>query len=342
MLETRRRVIGQTVMVRDTQGTKFVVFNLKTQQWTDMTGILGDIENFTPSPDGKYLYYTTGGAEPKALRYRFADHQIETITSLKDLHRRSELWEYSDQCRAGWLSHFYARYRVPGNLCPKYPLALTSSSKSAYSSATGKSPRCSAKSPIRPWGPQSLCHQYGRGARRKAFRGVTRGALPGPPTGTCWFSAGGLTPCTPSFSSSISARDSVPLSPGPNNLLAVEWVAEDTLVGVSHDRAKILVFDVKTQKWSDLVPSPIPGGVINWTHSPDFKYVYYTTGGAETQAWRVRLDDHKVELMTSLKDLTRATGTYFNTRIGVAPDGSAVFTRDTGTEEIYALTVKWP
>lgn len=46
----------------------------------------------------------------------------------------------------------------------------------------------------------------------------------------------------------------------------------------------ILVLDVKTQKWSDLEPGPIPGGVINWTHSPDFKYVYYTTGGAEPKA----------------------------------------------------------
>jgi Tol biopolymer transport system component len=77
----------ETVMVRNAEGTKFVIFNVKTQQWTDMPGISGDIENFNPSLDGKYLYYTTGGAEPKALRYRFADHRIETITSLKDLHR---------------------------------------------------------------------------------------------------------------------------------------------------------------------------------------------------------------------------------------------------------------
>jgi serine/threonine protein kinase/Tol biopolymer transport system component len=76
-----------TVMARNTMGTKFLIFNLKTRQWTDMPGISGDIENFAPSPDGKYLYYTTGGAEPKALRYRLADHQIETITSLNDLHR---------------------------------------------------------------------------------------------------------------------------------------------------------------------------------------------------------------------------------------------------------------
>ena len=76
-----------TVMAREAIGTKFAIFNLKSQQWTDMPGISGDIENFYPSPDGNYLYYTTGGAEPKVLRYRFADRQIETVTSLNDLHR---------------------------------------------------------------------------------------------------------------------------------------------------------------------------------------------------------------------------------------------------------------
>jgi hypothetical protein len=28
--------------------------------------------------------------------------------------------------------------------------------------------------------------------------------------------------------------------------------------------------------------------------------------------------------------------------ISFAPDGSPLFTRDIGTQEIYALTVKWP
>jgi eukaryotic-like serine/threonine-protein kinase len=76
-----------SVIVRGPNGTKFVTVDLKTQQRADIPGISGDIENFFLSPDGKYLDYTTGGAEPKALRYRFADHRIETITSLKDLRR---------------------------------------------------------------------------------------------------------------------------------------------------------------------------------------------------------------------------------------------------------------
>ena len=90
------------------------------------------------------------------------------------------------------------------------------------------------------------------------------------------------------------------------------------------------------------MPGPIPGGVSNWAHAPDFKYVYYTTGGAEPQALRVRLADNKVETITSLKDLPRAIGLDSSTQISVAPDGSAVFTRDIGTQEIYALSVRWP
>jgi hypothetical protein len=57
---------------------------------------------------------------------------------------------------------------------------------------------------------------------------------------------------------------------------------------------------------------------------------------------RVRLADHKVETISSLKNLSRATVGGQITQVSVAPDGSPVFTRDIGTQEIYALTVKWP
>jgi Tol biopolymer transport system component len=130
--------------------------------------------------------------------------------------------------------------------------------------------------------------------------------------------------------------------PTTEDLTGVQWVAEDLLVAASVDHTRLVVFDLKTQKWSDLVPGPIPGGAANWSHSPDYKYVYYSTGGAEPQALRVGLADHKVETITSLKDLPRAIGPDSNTQISVAPDGSPVFTRNIGTQEIYALTVKWP
>jgi hypothetical protein len=33
---------------------------------------------------------------------------------------------------------------------------------------------------------------------------------------------------------------------------------------------------------------------------------------------------------------------YGETQINVAPDGSPIFTRDTGYQEIYALNIRWP
>ena len=57
---------------------------------------------------------------------------------------------------------------------------------------------------------------------------------------------------------------------------------------------------------------------------------------------RIRLTDRQITTITSLKDLHLGTGPGGNTEISVAPDGSAVFTRNTGSQEIYALTVKWP
>ena len=130
------------------------------------------------------------------------------------------------------------------------------------------------------------------------------------------------------------------LSPVPSSqgVLGGQWIAQDMLVAAPTDANKLLTFDLKTQKWSDLVSA----AVVNWATSPDGKYLYYTTGGAEPKAMRIRLADRKVETITSLKDLRRAQGSDGNTQISVAPDGSPVFTRDIGTQEIYALTVKWP
>jgi len=83
-------------------------------------------------------------------------------------------------------------------------------------------------------------------------------------------------------------------------------------------------------------------GRLLHSRSPDLKYLYLNTGGQEPTAFRVRLTDQKVEKITGLKGLPLATGPGGNIQFVVAPDGSSVFTRDTGTQEIYALTVKWP
>ena len=130
--------------------------------------------------------------------------------------------------------------------------------------------------------------------------------------------------------------------PGSQGFYTVRWVADDLLVAITEDSKKIVIFDLKTQKWSDMASAALPGYMVNVEHSPDYKYVYYTTGGPEPMAYRIRLTDRQVETITSLKTLPIAVGPGENTQFGVAADGSPVFARDIGTREIYALTVKWP
>jgi WD40 repeat protein len=125
--------------------------------------------------------------------------------------------------------------------------------------------------------------------------------------------------------------------PNSKDLMGAQWLTQDTLAAAAQDTTRLMVFNFRTQKWSELVSGP----VVNWARSPDMKYLYYTTGGPEPKALRIRLGDHKVEPITSLKNLRRVVDWEGSTQISVAPDGSAVFTRDIGTQEIYALTVRW-
>jgi len=130
--------------------------------------------------------------------------------------------------------------------------------------------------------------------------------------------------------------------PGSQDLTGAQWVGENTLVASDTTLASLKLYDFKTQRWSTLVEGTKPGSVINWSHSPDYQYLYYTTGGVDPKVMRVHFPDLKNETIASLKDLRLAPGPDENTQISVAPDNSPVFTHDIGTQEIYALSVKWP
>jgi DNA-binding winged helix-turn-helix (wHTH) protein len=127
--------------------------------------------------------------------------------------------------------------------------------------------------------------------------------------------------------------------PSSQGIIGGWWVTQDKLIATDQNTTKFVTFDFKTQKWTDL----IAGSFVNWRVSPDYKYLYFTTGGADSEARRLRFADLQIEKITSLKDFRRAVEDFSgSTDIDVAPDGSPVFTRDVGTQEIYSLSVHWP
>jgi eukaryotic-like serine/threonine-protein kinase len=126
--------------------------------------------------------------------------------------------------------------------------------------------------------------------------------------------------------------------PGSHGIGGGWWITQDMLIAAPYTPTKFLTFSFKTQRWADLVG----GNLANWAVSPDKKYLVFTTGGAEPEVRRLRFADRQVETVTSLKGLRRVVDSLEGTQLDVAPDGSPVFARDIGAQEIYALNVRWP
>ncbi len=76
------------------------------------------------------------------------------------------------------------------------------------------------------------------------------------------------------------------------------------IAALSTTNRLIMLFDVKTQKWTNLTQTSALH--IAWSH--DGKYVYFdSTAEGEPAFYRVQIKDHKLERVTSLKDVKRPT-----------------------------------
>jgi serine/threonine protein kinase/WD40 repeat protein len=114
------------------------------------------------------------------------------------------------------------------------------------------------------------------------------------------------------------------------------FVSSDKMIALTQDQSKFEIFDLKTQKWSDIISSP--GQFITWETSADGKYFLYAAGGNDPKIFRMKLSDHSIEEVASLKNFASVG----DPALSVSPDDSAVLTRNVGTQEVYALTIKWP
>ncbi len=104
------------------------------------------------------------------------------------------------------------------------------------------------------------------------------------------------------------------------------------------DGQKLMIYDVAAQKWSDLAKQNV--NAIRWSY--DSQYVYFDTqSNSDPAIYRVRVSDHKLETVASLKNLRRVILPFW-AWMGLNPDGSPLLMRDTGTQEVYALDFEAP
>jgi Tol biopolymer transport system component len=121
--------------------------------------------------------------------------------------------------------------------------------------------------------------------------------------------------------------------PGSEGMWSPRWSPNGRfLAGLSASGWKIVLYDLQTQKQSEL--SSVRSGYPGW--SPDGEYLFYETPGDDTSWWRVRLRDRKTERVARLKNMR--VGQW----LAPAPDNSLITAPNVGTDEIYALDWEAP
>jgi Tol biopolymer transport system component len=122
------------------------------------------------------------------------------------------------------------------------------------------------------------------------------------------------------------------------------WPSPNQIVAFGAEDYNLYVYDFKTNKWSLLAPESIDA----WTPSLDGGSLLILVDEPGRMAvLRMRTPDFHVETIVKLTDLRLTQeeileGAENGKWIGIAADGSPVLTRDVGSNEIYALDVKWP
>jgi hypothetical protein len=72
------------------------------------------------------------------------------------------------------------------------------------------------------------------------------------------------------------------------------------------------------------------------------KKLFDSALGSEPAFYRLRVSDHKLDRVVSLKELGRQASGVDASWTGLAPDDSPIALRDIGTQEIYALDWEAP
>ena len=126
--------------------------------------------------------------------------------------------------------------------------------------------------------------------------------------------------------------------PGSKGMGGASWSPDGRhMVAVSADLSRLLLFDFGTGKWNELVKAQ-PAG---FEFSADGQYLQYHDETGSGGVWRIRLSDGTKEKVVDLKNFV-ATGYWGFGHLSVAPDGSPLLLRDTGTQDIYSLDWEEP
>ncbi|MGC2476446.1 MAG: protein kinase [Candidatus Sulfotelmatobacter sp.] len=299
-------------------------------------------ESLLPSADGKKLFVSALQGRGELVRYdpkskQFAPFLAGISAGELDFSRDGK-WvtyvSYPDQTL--W------RSRVDGNdrLQLTYPPVLAGLPRW---SADGTQIAYAGIQPGRPWQTFLISAQGGAPQQMLMENQLQLDATWSPDGKKIAFGRNGASG---SEGQTISILDlvtrQVSTVPGSKGLFSPRWSPDGQhLAALTLDSTKLLLFDFKTQKWSDWITEPGAVGYLNW--SQDGSYLYYDSSFTDHPSFRrVKVGQTHSELLVDLKELPRYSAPPAYGWSGIAPDGSALFVRDLSTDEIYALDLDLP
>jgi Tol biopolymer transport system component/DNA-binding winged helix-turn-helix (wHTH) protein len=130
--------------------------------------------------------------------------------------------------------------------------------------------------------------------------------------------------------------------PGSEGLRAPAYSPDEKYVSavVAADGSQLMLFDVRSERWTELARSKWFGVPPFW--SRDGKYLYVQDlRPVDQPVLRIRIGDRKMEVVATRKQFTRADVKYY-ILTGVTPDGFPLVSLILSQDDIYALDVEYP
>lgn len=129
----------------------------------------------------------------------------------------------------------------------------------------------------------------------------------------------------------------VSVVPGSSNMWSPRWSSDGRYIVAKWRelRSSLPILDFKTQKWSAL---PITGDAEFPSFSHDSRFVYFLRFGRDQGAFRVPVMGGREERVADLTNW-HITG-FFGFSMTLDPTDAPLVLRDTGTSDIYALTLE--
>jgi dipeptidyl aminopeptidase/acylaminoacyl peptidase len=129
--------------------------------------------------------------------------------------------------------------------------------------------------------------------------------------------------------------------PGSDGLFGPRWSPDGRYVtALTYDDKKMMIFDFRTQKWTELT-SLAQQGWQEWSRDSKFVSFWGVEANGEPGIYRVSISNRKVEKIVSLKDFKEAPG-LLGGWIGLGPDDSPLLVKDTGTQDNVSMDFHAP